>query len=224
MTKLAERAAARRLRSVDGLPYKVIAAELNVSPSTAFAWTSDIEITPEQAERNLREAGQRRAAAWRERCRNRRLAYQAEGRERARQGDMLHAAGCMLYWAEGTKHRNLVKIANSDPFLLRFFLRFLRECFGLTPDDFVARVNCYTAPERTVDVIEEYWSATLGLPRTAFRKPTVNHLPTSSSGMKEGKLPYGVCTVGVTRSTWLVQHIFGAIQEYGDFEEPKWLD
>jgi hypothetical protein len=130
----------------------------------------------------------------------------------------------MLYWAEGAKNRNAVKLANSDPFLLRFFIRFLRECFDLPDDDFVVRINCYTTPERSVDVIEEHWSSMLGVPRSGFRKATVNHFPTSSSGKKSGKLPYGVCTVGVKRSTWLVQHIFGAIQEYGRFEAPSWLD
>jgi hypothetical protein len=52
----------------------------------------------------------------------------------------------------------------------------------------------------------------------------MNHTPTSSSGMKTNRLPYGVCNVRVLRSTALVQHIYGAIQEYGGFEEPRWLD
>jgi hypothetical protein len=224
VTKVLERAAARRLRSDQGLPYKLIAAELRVSSATAYAWTSDIEITPEQAERNLRAAGQLRAAKWRARCRQRRVAHQEEGRQRARLREPLHMAGCMLYWAEGTKSRNVLKIANSDPFLLRFFVRFLDECFDLSQDDFVVRVNCYTTPERPIDVVEKYWSTTLGLPPGAFRKPTVNHFPTPSSGKKHGKLPFGVCTVGVKRSTWLVQHVYGAIQEYGGFDEPRWLD
>lgn len=133
-------------------------------------------------------------------------------------------AGCMLYWAEGAKSRNTVRIGNSDPFLLRFFVRFLNKCFGLSPNDFVVRVNCYTTEERPLDAIEDYWSTTLGLPRSAFRKATTNHFPTSSSGKKIGKLPYGVCTVAVKRSTWLVQHIYGAIQEYAGFDEPRWLD
>jgi hypothetical protein len=202
----------------------VIAAELGVSPATAHAWTSDIEITAEQAERNLREAGKLRGANWRALCRERRLAYQEDGRARARRGDPLHTAGCMLYWAEGAKSRNVLRIANSDPFLLRFFVRFLTDCFDVPVDDFLVRVNCYTTAERSIDDVEEYWSTTLELPRTAFRKPTVNHFPTSSSGKKNGKLPYGVCTVGVKRSTWLIQHIYGAIQEYGGFDEPSWLD
>lgn len=130
----------------------------------------------------------------------------------------------MLYWAEGAKSRNTLKIANSDSFLLRFFIRFVTECFDVSPDDFIVRINCYTTPERSIGAVEEYWSTELGLPRTAFRKPTINHFPTSSSGRKNGKLPYGVCTLGVKRSTWLVQHIYGAIQEYGGFDEPSWLD
>jgi hypothetical protein len=33
-----------------------------------------------------------------------------------------------------------------------------------------------------------------------------------------------VCTLTVAKSTHLVQHIYGAIQEYARFEEPRWLD
>jgi hypothetical protein len=51
----------------------------------------------------------------------------------------------------------------------------------------------------------------------------LNHLPTSSSGRAKNKLPYGVCSV-VVHSTWMVQHIYGAIQEYAGFDEPAWLD
>ena len=31
-------------------------------------------------------------------------------------------------------------------------------------------------------------------------------------------------TIRVLKSTWLVQHIYGAIQEYGGFEESRWVD
>lgn len=56
-----------------------------------------------------------------------------------------------------------------------------------------------------------------------LRKHTLNHMPTSSSGQKKNKLPYGVGTLRVGSSTQVVQHIFGAIQEYSGFEEPRWL-
>jgi hypothetical protein len=42
--------------------------------------------------------------------------------------------------------------------------------------------------------------------------------------MKRNRLPYGVCSLRILRSTSLVQHAFGAIQEYAGFEEPRWID
>ena len=51
----------------------------------------------------------------------------------------------------------------------------------------------------------------------------LNHTPTSSSGRARNKLPYGVARLSV-HQTAMVQHIYGAIQEYAGFEEPAWLD
>ena len=129
----------------------------------------------------------------------------------------------MLYWAEGAKSKNTLKFANSDASMVRFFVRFLRDCFGIPDEDFLLRINVYLGNGHSVDQIHAYWLGILGLPEECARKPTLNHFPTSSSGLRPNKLPYGVCTVGVKRSTWLVQHIFGAIQEYAGFDEPRWL-
>ena len=63
-----------------------------------------------------------------------RVTYQARGRETARGGDLLHLAGCMLDWAEGSKGRNQLRFSNSDPEMIRFFVRFLQECLGVKPD------------------------------------------------------------------------------------------
>src|SRR5215210_683762 len=53
MAKPAECKLARELRR-DGLPYKRIAAQLGVSPSSAHLWTRDIVLTEEQKAFNLR--------------------------------------------------------------------------------------------------------------------------------------------------------------------------
>jgi hypothetical protein len=149
--------------------------------------------------------------------------YQLEGRRRAREGDPVHAAGCMLYWAEGAKSRNQLRLANSDAELVRFFVRFLRTSLGIQSEHFYVRLNAYTNNGRSIDEIERYWLQALELPRSCLRKHTLNHLPTSSSGRRR-TLPYGVCTVGVKASTPLIQHIYGAIQEYIGSDEPRWLD
>ena len=120
----------------------------------------------------------------------------------------------MLYWAEGAKARNVLKICNSDGEMLRFFARFLRESLGVTADRLRLSLNVYTNNGLTIAEIEAHWLGMLDLPRSCLRKHQLNHYPTSSSGRRR-RLPYGVCTLSVSRSTPELQHIFGAIQEYG---------
>lgn len=223
---------ARRLRAEQGMPFKRIAAKLGVSPGTVHAWTRDIELSPAQQWRNVRgprgpanpEVVARRAATWAGTNRDRRREYQSEGRARAKGHDPLHMAGCMLYWAEGSKHRNRLTFCNSDMGMVRFTRRFLTECFGVRPEEFTLRLNVYTNNGLTVDDIEDHWLRALDLPRSCLRGHSLNSMPTSSSGAKRNKLPYGVASLSVLRSTHIIQHIFGAIQEYGGFDEPTWLD
>jgi hypothetical protein len=213
------------------MPYKRIAAELGVSVGSAFLWTSDIELTEEQLARNRRgsagrqnpESQRRRAAAWVARSREARRQSQLDGRLAAREGDPLHLAGCMLYWAEGARARNTVGFSNSDPCMVVLFRRVLTDALAIEIDEIVMKLNVYTNNGLSIEEIEAYWLDLLELPRGSVRKHTVDHRPTSSSGRARNKLPYGVCTLRV-HSTWMVQHIYGAIQEYGGFDEPAWLD
>lgn len=224
--------AVARAQRLSGRPYKRIAADLGVSPSTVYLWTSDIELTPEQIERNRTGPGgpwnprevAKRAYSWRKRCRNRRLLAQRAGRARTLEGDPLHLAGCMLYWAEGSKARNTLQFANSELAMLALFKHFLVECFEVGPDRFTVSLNVYLNNGLTIDEVERYWLDGLELPRECCRKHILNHTPTSSSGLRKHKLPYGVCSLTVLRSTEIVQHIHGAIQEYGGFDEARWLD
>jgi hypothetical protein len=232
MTKVLEKAAARRLRQIEGMPIKRIAVLLGVSPSSVHKWTRDIELSPQHRHRNLYgprgpanpEAIAARARAWSERNREKRRSYQVEGRIRAGERDPLHFAGCMLYWAEGSKSRNNVCLTNSDEHLVRFFVDFLRRCFDVPDGDFTVRLHVYLGNGLEIEEVEDFWLRCSEVPRGALRKHAINVLPTSSSGRKKNKLPYGVCTLRVARSTWIVQHLYGAIQEYGDFEQPAWLD
>jgi hypothetical protein len=108
--------------------------------------------------------------------------------------------------------------------MVRFFANFLKECFGVAPADFRIRLNVYTNNGLRLADIETYWLERLELPRSCLRGHTLNSYPTSSSGKKRKRLPYGVCFLTVAKSTRILQHIYGAIQQYADFEEPRWLD
>jgi hypothetical protein len=184
------------------MPIKRIAALLGVSPSSVHRWTRDIELSAEHRHRNLYgprgphnpEHIAARMRPWSERNRANRRSYQASGRASARELHPFHSAGCMLFWAEGSKNRNTVCLTNSDADLVRFFCGFLRRFFEVPSHDFTVRLHVYLGNGLTVSEIEDSWLRCLELPRTVLRKHAINVLPTSSSGRKKNKLPYGVCT------------------------------
>lgn len=225
MSKPLEREQARVLRA-GGMSVKDIARQLGVSKSSISVWVRDIPLSDAQQaalqeKHRQYEATLKGSQANREKGLRQRLTFQQEGRARAREGDTLHLAGCMLYWAEGAKDRTSLRIVNSDPDMLAFFCRFLREALSVPDEKMTVRVICYTNNGISVDEIETYWLTLLGLPRECLRRTIVNQQP-KSSRQRGRKLMYGVCVLYV-HSTHLVQHFYGAIQEYAGIDKPAWI-
>ena len=225
VVKTDEQRRARELRG-QGWSIKEIERFLGVSRSSVSSWVRDVPLTPEQR-RTLAErirtgplvAGERKAAP----ARAVRLAYQQEGRCLARERDGAYAAGCMLYWAEGAKQRNSARVTNSDPALLAYFARFLREQFGVADSAMVVSCNLFADHLERQSEIEQFWLTQLGLSAHSLRKSVVNVYSKYSLKKRANKLPYGTCALAV-HSTQIVQTIYGSIQEYGGFERPEWLD
>jgi hypothetical protein len=226
--KTEERELARKLRRDEGRSVRDIAALVGVAKSSVSLWVRDIKLTPEQQdalrERNVVYDRQRRGnQIWSAQCRERRIAWQEEGRVIARRGDATFAAGCMLYWAEGSKTRNSAQMSNSDPEVLRFFVTFLRKYFAVGDEQFALACNLFADHLARQFEIERFWLETLGLPETCLRKSIVNTYSKYSQKKRRNMLPYGTSRVSVCR-TQVVQTIYGAIQEYGGFDRPEWLD
>jgi hypothetical protein len=154
--------------------------------------------------------------------RDARLAAQTEGRCRARAGDSLHIAGCMLFWAEGSKHRNDVTFTNADSEMVRFFLRFLRQCYGVADSQTRLSVNVHLGNGLSLEEIEAWWLARLELPATCLVKAAVNR-PSSASKRVRRPLLHGTARL-VVHSTAIAQALYGAIQEYAAFTRPEWTD
>ena len=205
-----------------------IAEQLGVSKASVSLWVRDVELTPGQQEelaaRNPARNGQLLGMqVRRERCRDERLAAQRHGRELARRPNSDFLAGCMLHWAEGSKSRNAVQLGNSDPELLRTFLGFLRTSYAVSDDRVAFSVDCFLGNGLGLDEIETWLLTRLELPASCLRKAVVNR-PSSASKLRKGNvLPYGTARLAV-HSTFIVQSIYGAIQEYAGFDRPEWLD
>jgi transcriptional regulator with XRE-family HTH domain len=226
--KTVEREQARLLRRMDGLSVKEIAARLGVARSSVSVWVRDIELTEEQHEAlrarnpiyNQQVAGRGGTS---KRRRAERRAYQEHGRALARRGDPLHVVGCMLYWAEGDKGRNEARLSNSDPEIIRAYVAFLRAYFRLRDEEIRLSCNLFADHVQRQHEIEQFWLDVAGLPRSSSCRSIVNVYSKYSLKKRMNKLPYGTCRVVVHR-TRVVQSIYGAIQEYGGFDRPAWLD
>jgi hypothetical protein len=222
-----ERQEARRMRRDEGRSVREIAALLRVSVASVSRWTADITLSPGfiEALRQRNPAingclqGTREQSAAR---RLGRLEAQARGRKLAQRPTRLHLAGCMLYWAEGSKDRNTVRLTNCDPDLLALFVRFLRECYAISPERIALSVNCHLNNGLDLAEIEAWWLKRLGLPVAALRKSSVNRA-SSASRWRRNILVYGTASVSV-HSTAIVQSIYGAIQQYAGIERPEWVD
>jgi transposase-like protein len=225
--KTREREEARRLRKEDGESVKEIAKRLRVAASSVSRWVRDIELTAEQHEAlcqrsALYNAQMKGRSVVAERCRALRQQWQDEGRALARSGHPFHAAGCMLYWAEGSKDRNVVGLSNSDPEVLRYFLAFLKTFFGVPDEKVRVHCNLFADHIERQEAIEGFWLDALNLPRGCLQKSTVNVYSKYSARKRQNVLPYGTGKLRVC-STRIVQSIYGSIQEYGQFNRPEWL-
>ena len=226
--KAIEREQARRLRREEGMAIGAIARQLGVSKSSVSLWVRDVELAPDQERALLAKNPARNGQLLgmrvrRERCRELRVAAQEHGRELARRRDPDFIGGCLLYWGEGSKSRNVAQLANSDADLLATFLAFLRSCYAVSDDHVAFSVNCFLGNGLSLGEIEGWWLERLALPATCLRKAVVNRPSSASKRLKGNVLPYGTGRISV-HSTFIVQSIYGAIQEHAGIERPEWLD
>lgn len=222
VAKPEERESARKLRR-QGKSIKDIAREVDVSSSTVSRWVRDIKLTDLQLSNLKQQQKQwkyqnKGAQRNKNNAQSRRLKYQNEGRLKAKEADILHMQGCMLYWAEGAKDRNRLEFVNSDVNMIELFIDFLRISLKIPDSQIHARIHCHSDNPEDISNIQEYWSDILKLPLENFGKVQIKN----GSKSRKNRLEYGVCGLRV-ESTSYVQHIFGAIQEYGGFDNPDWL-
>lgn len=184
----------------------------HISQRTIAYWIKDIPLTLSRKQAIWKTSHQILA----EKARNKRRLYQNEGRITAQKKEWLHCAGCMLYWGEGSKGRNAVTITNMDVNMLKFFMSFLRHYFPQEVPNASIRIQYFSNSTKSIDDINSYWLEALQLSSKSLRKGT---LKTSSSTNRH---EYGICTIDL-QNTWIVNHIYGAIQEYASFRTEEWL-
>lgn len=202
---------ARELRT-QGLSYNEIVARLGVSKSSVSLWVRDIPcperfryVHNERRVEGLRKYNECRAA-------ERMAESQAAAAEIGELTDReLLIAGAIAYWCEGTKskpyrHADRVVFMNSDPGLIRFFLRFL-EAAGVERDDLILRVCIHENAD--AEAAQRFWVEVTGVSPSQFRSPTLKRHNPKTVRMNVGGNYHGCLRLEVRRSGELCRKIEG---------------
>jgi len=101
---------------------------------------------------------------------------------------LLKAAGLMLYWGEGAKTTDsTVDLANSDPLMIRLFLKMLREIYGINEKRLRVLLYCYA--NQDVKKLINYWVKVTGISQEQFTKPYIRQ---DFLEKKKNKMLYGL--------------------------------
>lgn len=211
-----------------GRSYSEINQIFGIPKSTLSGWFTDLEL-PESARERIKKRVYEKSIKGLIK-RNKLQTHLAEKRARELRGNAkkeigkisrqnLFVIGIALYWAEGYK-RPIVKngkvktfhsvsLTNSDPYLVKVFLRFLREICRVPEEKITADIRIYQ--HQNENYLLKFWSKITNIPINSFKK---FHYGISKSS--QGKRPYNILPYGTIQikvcNTKLYHKIMGWIE------------
>lgn len=218
MSKSNERLEARKMRK-HGKSVGEIAKTLVVSKSTASLWTRDISLTTEQIEK-LKQTSLRGSEKTRfqqaMRLKNNRLQLienknkEGEINFNSLNTKELDIAGLCLYWAEGSKKNRRIELCNSDPRLIRAFIKWLTICYQIPIKEFHCYVGINEAHRKREAVVKNYWHNITNIPLSNFTKTSFKQYPLRKiyDNFEEH---FGTLSVKVERPARIFYQILGKI-------------
>ncbi len=214
------RALALRL---EGKSYSFIQRELGIaSKGTLSEWFRNLELPPRSKnllKENMELATKRGLLHFNTQRKKRILNENSEAFDEGIRdvGQMnereLMLVGAALYWGEGTKRggkgkSNRVIFTNSEPKMVKLYMRFLREIFGIADEKFAAELHLYESIDHLV--AKQYWSEITGIPVARFW--STNLVSRASQNKRPfNRLPYGTIGIRVSSRT-LFNKIMGMIE------------
>ncbi len=223
MAMFEKRIEARRLRN-EGWSIRDIAQKVEIAKSTSSFWCRDIALTDEQVKRLVEKdkRGLRLGAmiACENRRRERILRMKSFGDLGATKvGDIakrdLFILGLGLYWAEGSKKYRGVRLINSDPFVIKVWIKWLNFFANVEIKDIRCCVGINESHKNRINEVQKYWSILTGIPLEQFRKPSFKKVKSKKVYLNHDE-HYGTLNVITTKSTNLCYEILGAIEALGN--------
>jgi hypothetical protein len=210
------RVRARELRG-QGLDYEEIAGALGVAKGSVSLWVRDLprpaRLSYDECRRRSAEGARRYWAAERPVREARRAAERAAaGAQIGTLTDReLLIAGAIAYWCEGAKSKphqrsDRVSFINSDPALIRFFLRFL-DAAGIPRTDL--RLRVYIHETADVEAAQRFWLEVTGATVDQFATPTLKRHSPKTVRKNVGDAYHGCLRIDVRHGAELYRKIEG---------------
>lgn len=174
-----------------GNSYKIISEKLGLSKSTLSDWLREVPYNPNEIVLDRIRVAQLKSALFKQEQRRKdiiekkKIAKSEIGKINKR--DLL-MIGIGLYWGEGSKLNENIRIINSDPHIIKTSMVWFRKIFLLKDENFTPSVHLY--PDSNVIDSINYWSKITQIPINQFGKTQIDKR-VNKSRKKKGKLPYG---------------------------------
>ena len=111
---------------------------------------------------------------------------------RTKKEAVLFGIGLGLYWGEGNKaNKNAVRLGNSDPALIKVFVRFLDRFYGVQKEELKFHLHLFSDIDERI--AKRFWIKYLGISQSQFYKSITTK--SGSLGTYRTKSTYGVLTV-----------------------------
>jgi len=213
--KNTERQKAIELRK-QGKSMNYISTFLKVSKSSISLWVRDVVLTDLQKSkisqngRNVESIEKRRKnRLFNEEQKRNRITNEAKEDFKSISLRELKLIGIILYLGEGGKtRRNIVRISNSDPDIIKIMMRFFREICSVRESKFAGHIHTFL--HNDLKNTEKYWSEITGIPVDQFYK---TYTKTSSASLKKrNTLPFGTFDIYIC-DTKLFLKIMGWIDK-----------
>jgi len=185
-----------------GKSIKNIENKFGIARSTLSYWFKDIKLTTDQKRilhlRHLKSLTKARGLAliWHNREKEKRIkiakvsAYKTLSNLKIKDKSILELALAMLYLGEGSKKTPTTSLGNSDPLILKFFIKMI--CYLYKLDKNKLKFDLHLRADQDQKKIQRYWSKELEISLKQFSTISIDKRTT-------GRLTYndykGVCVV-----------------------------
>lgn len=203
-----------------GFSYGYISSKLKISKSTASIWTKKIKLTNEQRIKlNKNKSFHLNYGINSQRERRKREIEKIVSNAKLEipnkiKLETIKLFGTALFWAEGSK-KNMFDMTNSDPYLIAFWVKWLKIVFNIDSRTLKARLNIY--PQQSEVSIKRFWSKITGIKVSKFGKTYVKPF---SKNYKKNNLYYGTIRIEVPKSTNYRYKVLGWTQKMIDLIVP----